>query len=224
MAEETQKRRAVGRPPGRPSRISRRAIADAALAVGFDNLTLSTVGKQLNISHSALYRHIADREDLVILAIDRVLQRTEWPDPTGEWRADLREEAWTVWRLLNAHPGLVQEFLRLTRYPPEIMRRFAEIVQRLIDHGFTADDAFLAADTVYDLTVDVFSRGQQLDRRAGGVPFRVSSAEGLPETVSPLLAPLIRTALTEPTEAWFRRKLALVLDGIALSLSPKDPG
>nr|BFE79666.1 hypothetical protein GCM10020093_022670 [Planobispora longispora] len=44
--------------------------------MGFDNLTLATVAEQLQVAHSALYRHVADREDLVVLAMNRMLQLT----------------------------------------------------------------------------------------------------------------------------------------------------
>ncbi|MFI6503356.1 TetR/AcrR family transcriptional regulator [Nonomuraea typhae] len=220
MAEERRQWRVLGRPRGRPPRITRPAIADAALEVGFDNLTLATVGERLQVSHSALYRHVADRQELVILAIDRAMQRAEWPDPTGEWRADLREQAWAIWRLLDAHPGLIQEFLRLTRFPSQIMVRFGAAVRHLMACGFTPRNAFLAVDTVFDLTVDVFGRGQQMDRPSGAGPVRVTTADAWAEGVGAEVAELMRAALEEPAATWFERKLTLVLDGVAASLAP----
>ncbi|GGT02124.1 hypothetical protein GCM10010156_70080 [Planobispora rosea] len=223
MSEQARQWRVLGRPRGRPARITRLAIADAALAVGFDNLTLATVAERLQVAHSALYRHVADREDLVILAMDRVLQLTPWPEPTGRWRTDLTEQAEAVWRLLEAHPGLIKEFLKLTRFPEELILRFGASVRQLISYGFTPEDAFLASDTVFDLTVDVFSRGKQLDLPVGDSDVRTSTADAWATAVGETVAPLLRTALAEPASVWFARKLDLVLDGIAARLAPERP-
>ncbi|MFG6192466.1 TetR/AcrR family transcriptional regulator [Nonomuraea sp. JJY05] len=224
MGEETTARewRVRGRPRGRPPRITRPAIADAALTVGFDNLTLATVADHLKVAHSALYRHVADREELVIVAINRAIGRADWPEPTGEWRSDLEAQAGALWALLEAHPGLIKEFLGLKRFPDEVMHRFGAAVQRLIGYGFTVEDAFLAVDTVFDLAIDVFGRGQQLDASgsAGTVKVRDSSADAWAEAVGPEVAPVMRRALSEPASVWFDRKLGLVLDGIAAGLAP----
>ncbi|TDD11223.1 TetR family transcriptional regulator [Nonomuraea deserti] len=212
--------RVRGRPRGRPPRITRPAIADAALAVGFDNLTLATVADRLQVAHSALYRHVADREELVMVAIDRAVAAVAWPEPTGEWRSDLEAQAAALWHLLEGHPGLIKEFLRLTRFPEQVMLRFGAAVRRLIDCGFTVENAFLAADTVFDLTIDVFSRGKQLDAPAGASVVRDSTADAWAEAVGAELAPIMRQALTDPAATWFDRKLKLVLDGVAASLAP----
>ncbi|MFB9717272.1 TetR/AcrR family transcriptional regulator [Planobispora longispora] len=222
MSRQPRQWRVLGRPRGRPARITRPAIADAALAVGFDNLTLATVAEQLQVAHSALYRHVADREDLVVLAMNRMLQLTPWPEPAGRWRTDLAAQADAVWRLLESHPGLIKEFLKLTRFPEELMRRFGDSIQQLIAYGFTPENAFLAADTVFDLTVDVFSRGKQLDVPVGDADVRTSTADAWATAVGEAVAPLIRTALAEPASVWFARKLDLVLDGIAARLAPSQ--
>ncbi|MEO3884332.1 TetR/AcrR family transcriptional regulator C-terminal domain-containing protein [Nonomuraea sp. B5E05] len=212
--------RVRGRPRGRPPRITRPAIADAALAVGFGNLTLATVADRLQVAHSALYRHVADREELVMVAIDRAIAAAPWPEPAGEWRSDLEAQAAAVWHVLERHPGLVKEFLRLTRFPEEVMLRFGAAVRSLIGYGFTAENAFLAVDTVFDLTIDVFSRGKQLDAPAGESVVRDSTADAWAEAVGAELAPIMRQALTDPAATWFDRKLKLVLDGVAASLAP----
>ncbi|MGW0194526.1 TetR/AcrR family transcriptional regulator [Nonomuraea sp. NPDC003201] len=222
MGEETTARewRVLGRPRGRPPRITRPDIADAALAVGFDNLTLATVADRLRVAHSALYRHVADREELVVVAINRAIGKADWPEPTGEWRSDLEGQAGALWALLEAHPGLIKEFLKLRRFPDEVMHRFGAAVQRLIGYGFAVEDAFLAVDTVFDLAIDVFGRGQQLDAPAGAAKVRDSSADAWAEAVGPEVAPVMRRALSEPASVWFNRKLGLVLDGIASGLAP----
>ncbi|GAA4104959.1 TetR/AcrR family transcriptional regulator [Nonomuraea soli] len=224
-----QQWRVLGRPRGRPASITRAAIADAALAVGFEHLTMAAVADRLEVSHSALYRHVRNRHGLVMLAVDRALQRVSWPSPTGSWRADLEAQARALWGLLEGHPGLMREFLKLRGFPREIMLRFGSAVRQLVEHGFAPEEAFLAVDTVFDLTIDVFTRGEQLDapardeqldapardKQPDASSVREATAGAWADAVGAELAPLMRRALAEPAALWFERKLALVLDGIA---------
>ncbi|GIH92615.1 hypothetical protein Psi01_32450 [Planobispora siamensis] len=196
-------------------------IADAALAVGFGNLTLATVAEKLSASHSALYRHVADREDLVVAAVDRIIQLAEWPEPGEDWRAYLSAQGWAVWRLLEAHPGLDRELLTLTRIPEGLMARFGAAIHGLVGHGFSLEAAFLAADTVYDLAVGQFAVAGQLDAPVGESTVRADTAEALADVAGPDIAPLLREALADPSHVWFGRKLELVLDGVAVRLAPR---
>jgi AcrR family transcriptional regulator len=63
------------RRPGRPRRrvLSRDAIADAVIEVGFENLTLVAVAERLGVTHASLYGNVTDRDDLVIAAADRLI-------------------------------------------------------------------------------------------------------------------------------------------------------
>ncbi|GAA2848070.1 hypothetical protein GCM10020220_042010 [Nonomuraea rubra] len=93
-------------------------------------------------------------------------------------------------------------------------------VGALIGYGFSVENAFLAVDTVFDLAIDVFSRGRQLDAAVGGSNVRDSTAQAWAEAVGPEVAPVMRQALADPAATWFDRKLKLVLDGIAAGLAP----
>ena len=58
---------------GRPARISRDDVAEAALAIGLDKVTLAAIGKRLGVDHSSLYRHVSGRDDILLAAADRVI-------------------------------------------------------------------------------------------------------------------------------------------------------
>ena len=64
---------------GRPARVSRRSIAEAALEVGLSTLTLTSLAHRLGVDHSTLYRHVASRDDIVLLACDTAIARMDWP-------------------------------------------------------------------------------------------------------------------------------------------------
>ncbi|URM93862.1 TetR family transcriptional regulator [Actinomadura madurae] len=199
---------------GRPPRLTREAIADAALGLGFERLTLTTVADRLGVSHSALYRHVTDREGLVVAMLDRAIERAPWPPETGDWRADLSAQAWTLWRLLEAHPGIEREVAALTGYPARMTERFGRAVDRLTGARFTAADAFLAVDAVFDLTVAQFTQARQVARTRRALTTADPGGDWA-SAAGPATAPMMRAALHDPPEVWFGRKLDLLLDGIA---------
>ncbi|MBN9179457.1 MAG: TetR family transcriptional regulator, partial [Microbacterium sp.] len=77
------------RRPGPAPRVTREAVADAALDLGFDGLTVTAVGDRLGVSHAALYRHVRDRDDLVRAATERLAERHPPPPPAEHWRETL---------------------------------------------------------------------------------------------------------------------------------------
>ena len=96
-----------GRKPGRPPRLSRDLIVQAALSADLSTLTMRELAERLGVSHSALYRWVADREELFHLVseviVERILPRGE---PTPEtWRSWLAELAWSMHDQFLAVPG-----------------------------------------------------------------------------------------------------------------------
>lgn len=63
----------IRRRPGRPARLSREAIVSAGVAVvsehGVDRLSMRRVADQLMCSPMALYRHVRDKEELLVLVL-----------------------------------------------------------------------------------------------------------------------------------------------------------
>ena len=53
---------------GRPPRISRAMIAEAAHELGLEGLTLKAVADHLGVSIAALYHHVSGKDDLMRLA------------------------------------------------------------------------------------------------------------------------------------------------------------
>ncbi len=73
---------------GRPPRISRDHIVDAACEVGIENLTMAAVAERLGVTHQSLYGWVQDRDELIDLVSDRLIQRLEILPPASpeDWR------------------------------------------------------------------------------------------------------------------------------------------
>ncbi|MCA1700931.1 MAG: TetR family transcriptional regulator, partial [Actinobacteria bacterium] len=82
--------RAPARRPGRTPRLSREAVVEAAEVIvereGIDALTMRRLGEEMQCSPMALYRHVRDKDDLLVLLLDRraaELARVPLPDDLG---------------------------------------------------------------------------------------------------------------------------------------------
>ncbi|MEW9556252.1 TetR/AcrR family transcriptional regulator C-terminal domain-containing protein [Nonomuraea sp. NPDC050783] len=89
-------------------RIVRTAIAIAD-AEGIAALSMRGLAARLGVAAMAPYRHVAGRDELVMLMADAVFGERGYPaqPPTG-WRARLELCARTLWSLYRRHPWLAQ--------------------------------------------------------------------------------------------------------------------
>lgn len=207
--------------PGRKATLSRRLVADAAVEIGFQSLTLTAVAERLGVSHAGLYTHIRDRDDLVIAAADRVAETTTWPEPTPDWATYLDAEAWTLWHVFSAYPGMLAAVNATGRAPARVRDHFAEVCAHLVGIGFDAEHAVLATDTVFDLAADSSVRSSDLAGR-GDEPRRQMVGEWA-TPLDPRLGAVVADAITGDPARWFAKKLAVVLAGIAATLAPGAP-
>ncbi|GIH23371.1 hypothetical protein Aph01nite_16810 [Acrocarpospora phusangensis] len=210
--------------PGRRPSFSLDDIAEAALAVGFRDLTMVSVAARLGVRHSSLYRRVSGRDELVVAAMDLAVQRACWPGPGADWRAYLEETADVVWGLFAAHPGMAEAIRDLPRTPPSVTRVFYGTAHALTRFGFEGDDAVLVVDTFVDLAADVYAAGERLVRvrDEDGLTARDlmrASWEAGPAEPDAAFAAVVRQAIDGEPYDWFRKKLALVLDGAASRLS-----
>lgn len=105
--------------PGAQPRGKRRAplsvarIVDAAVdladAHGLDAVSMNRVAERLGFSPMALYRHVAAKDDLVVLMVNRALAPPDAPAPrpAGDWRTELEQWAWDVLATLRRHPWVL---------------------------------------------------------------------------------------------------------------------
>src|SRR3954447_13952609 len=93
------------RPRGRPKKVTREEIADAALALldteGLDAVSFRRVAGELGVSHMTLYSYLDSKEALLDAMVGRALEVPELTNPQGEWADSLREV------LVEIHDALV---------------------------------------------------------------------------------------------------------------------
>src|SRR6478752_7154761 len=85
----TERRSRKDRIPLWRDRVLRTAVAYADQA-GLDGLTMRRLAQELDVAPMALYRHVANKDDLVDAMIDLVFAEIELPADDIGWKAWMR--------------------------------------------------------------------------------------------------------------------------------------
>lgn len=212
--------------PGKPPvRLTREVLVDACLRIadreGPDAVTLRRLGSELGVDPTAVYRHFRDKGELLVAMADRLLVEVlEGFEPTGGWRADLRELAMRARRAYLAHPRLAL-LVTSARAPLPSESRITELGLRILrGAGLPDEEAVLAFQTLESYTAG----GSSLEVESGpdgGEAWRLAYAALPPEEYPNLtrLAPLMYRG----DEAAFEYGVDLLLDAIESRLPADRP-
>lgn len=97
--------------PPRPG-LSRARIVDVAVeladADGLAALSMGKVAARLGFTTMSLYRHVASKDELLLLMQDAAVGPPPPVEPSRGWRAGLERWAWDVLARFRAHPWILQ--------------------------------------------------------------------------------------------------------------------
>ncbi|CUU56919.1 Tetracyclin repressor, C-terminal all-alpha domain [Parafrankia irregularis] len=216
VVEGSSRRRA-----GRPARISRQMVVDAAAALTPANVTIQAVADRLGVDRKAVSYYVSGREELLELITAQTLahELEHLALPTGDWRDAVRVYARGVRRVLLREASLS---LLITRLPGAGVLMPAEaLVDRLVDGGFDEGDAMIALNLV---TRMVFANAKDIlvARHFGEHPtvteVRRALAE-LPAEQVPHLRRVLRDGVPQP----FELELDFVVAGLQYLRDRHDP-
>ena len=96
---------ATTRPARRP--LTRKRVLRAAMVQadrgGLEELTMRKLADALHVAPMALYRHVANRDDLIDAMIDVVFSEIEVPSPEVDWRTAMRRRGISLRDALLRH-------------------------------------------------------------------------------------------------------------------------
>ncbi|MET9292538.1 GntR family transcriptional regulator [Streptomyces sp. NPDC003077] len=102
--------------------LSRDRIVRAGIRVadaeGLRAMSMRRVAAEFGVSSMALYRHVANKDELLMLMADELFREVVLPDPAPEdWRGRMEAGARLQWDLYERHPW-VAHYLTITRPQP----------------------------------------------------------------------------------------------------------
>lgn len=199
------------------------------------------IARELNAGTMSLYWHITSKEQLLDLMIDSIQGKMRAPDPSGDWRNDLRTLAWTTRSVLHSHRWMMDFLGGRPPMGPKSLRNVERTLACLDGLGLapgTAMDIVITLATyvhgavlreVQEANADVY----QLQQSAGLSEAEISELIGtftarLRETGRfPHMLAVIDSGVdpdaAETRDARFEFGLDCLLNGIAARMPPAGP-
>jgi AcrR family transcriptional regulator len=210
------------------SRLSRERVLRAAIAQadagGLEAVSMRTLAEVLEVAPMALYRHVANKDDLVDAIVDIVFGEIELPVAGADWKAAMRRRAISVRDALARHRWAVGLMESRANPGPANLRHHDAVIGSLRAGGF---DMAMAAHA-YSL-LDSYVYGFALTRM--NLPFETGEEvadvahtmlEPFPVDAYPNLVAFITEHAMKPGYDYadeFEYGLDLLLDGLARAVA-----
>lgn len=137
-----KKRLAKPKTKARP-RLSRervlRAAMDHADKGGIDTMTMRSLAEVLGVAPMALYRHVANKDDLIDAMVDLVFSEIGLPPSGADWKTAMRQRAISLCDVLARHRWAVG-LMESRRNPgPANLRHHDAVIGSLRQGGFSVE-------------------------------------------------------------------------------------
>lgn len=204
---------------GRPARLDRSMIAQAAHEVGLDHVTMKAVADQLGVSVPGLYHHVEGRDDLMRLAAEYSAAQIPVPIDQGQhWTAWLLEWARYSHDAFVSQPQLLNQFVQGSIGVERMVTHVDAVVGLLMRSGFTAPEALDAYMVVSECAVGAaVSEIREAEAARSGRPVIAEYHRALAQRAPDELPHLRQLVAAVPSaRADFTDRIRTVLVGIAV--------
>ncbi|MEM9047191.1 MAG: TetR/AcrR family transcriptional regulator [Pseudomonadota bacterium] len=198
--------------------LSRARIAASAVALarrdGVDALTMRQLAAALEAGTMSLYRHVKDRQDLLIAMLDHVAQAIAIPPPLPDARRDIAQLMLALHRAFRSDPWVVGVLLDEGLASRHIMPLLERVFSALDRLGVTGTAALQA----YGLLIH-YSYGESLahataaKRQPMAAAFRRLASEAYPASARAFAA----------ATGWPRQDYTANIDRILVAIGRPDP-
>ena len=212
------------RAPLNRERVLRAAVA-LAVESGLEALTMRRLGQELGVEAMSLYKHVANKDDILDGIVDLVVGDIDVP-PTGiDWKTAMRARANSAHETLLAHPWAPMLIMSRFNIGPGMTRYLDATLGRLREGGFSisgALDAWHTLDShIYGFTLQELSLPFDIEEspQVSAAVLGQLSAQRFPHVVE-VITEIMQTGRQED----FAFGLELILDGLERTLRHGDTG
>jgi AcrR family transcriptional regulator len=137
MATKVQERSRTREP------LSRERILQAAVALadqgGVESLSMRRIAQQLGVVPMALYKHVANKDELLDGLVDVVIGEIDPPIERVDWKTAVRERILSARRSLLRHPWASQVIESRAEPTPTIIGYIDSMMGLFLSGGFSVD-------------------------------------------------------------------------------------
>lgn len=142
MADRAREQKSGGgaerRTPLNRDRVLRAAVA-LADDTGLDGVSMRRLAQQLGVVPMALYKHVADKEELLDGMVDLVVAEFTSPAADSGWQEAVRQYVLSARRVVLRHPWARAAIETRTRRTPIVLAYMDAVAGLFIGGGFSAD-------------------------------------------------------------------------------------
>ena len=126
------------RPPLNKERILRAAVA-LADTDGVESLSMRKIAEELDVVPMALYRHVANKDEMLDGMVDLVVAEIDPPETGLDWKEAMRRRILSARRMLQRHPWGARVLESRTEPTPAVIGYIDEMIGLFLAGGFTIE-------------------------------------------------------------------------------------
>lgn len=123
--------------------LTRERILEAAVALadsgGVDSISMRRIAQELDVVPMALYKHVANKEELLGGMIDVVVSEVDPPLEGVDWKTAMRERILSARRALLRHPWAAQVIESRSEPTPTVIAYLDSMMGIFLSGGFSID-------------------------------------------------------------------------------------
>ncbi|MFI8323783.1 TetR/AcrR family transcriptional regulator [Streptomyces sp. NPDC085529] len=221
MPAEKPRAKTVGRPP----HLSLDAIVAAAEHIleteGAEKLSMRRLADELDSAPMALYYHVRNKDELLLLLMEAQARRIERPELPEDPRERLIAVSIMLYELLADRLWIVQVVAGGDLIAPSALWFVEEMIGAIVDCGHTLEDAVYVYRTIWFTIVGdliIRANGNQRRGRATGPTYEDQVVAGLVSGTHPRLAAVADRWAELNGRDTHREGLTAVVDGLLRSV------
>src|SRR5262245_28768136 len=123
--------------------LSRERILAAAVALadqgGVDSLSMRRLAQELGVVPMALYKHVANKDEMLDGMVDVVVGEIDAPIEGADWKTTMRERILSARRMLLRHPWATSVLESRGEPTPTVIGYIDSMMGVFLDGGFSID-------------------------------------------------------------------------------------
>jgi len=158
------------------------ALADEA---GIDAVSMRKLAEELGVVPMALYKHVANKDELLDGMVDLVIDEFEPADPDLDWKGAVRHRVLSARRAVLRHPWARQAIESRTHRTPIVLGYMDSLAGTFRAGGFSAHLTHLVmhalGNRIWGFTPELFDEPQDTDAPAPGAAEQEAMARAFAE-------------------------------------------
>lgn len=158
---------------GRRERLNRERVLQAAVGLadqaGIAAVSMRGLAQQLGVVPMALYKHVADKDELLDGMVDVVIGEIDPPGPGLDWKSAVRQRILSARRAVLRHPWARQAIESRTNRTTAVLRYMDSLAGAFHTGGFSADLTHhvmhALGNRIWGFSPELFSEPEPEDRQ-----------------------------------------------------------